>query len=901
MSNSFVFATLSEINCDDFIVKWISNWCDSCFIWSAIYKGKGVQIWDDWLNWNNYKDVYFEDENTGIVEITNLNDTVWAVSNPLFKYPDTFVWYTAKDGRKYHIFDVSDEWQEYLEPYSDTAGIFLNSVGENTNKDLPAIRVKVTSYYHDLLSTSPVNLSEKVKHVECYFYKSAWCWDGEIQSKYEQCDNWNQNWNWNWAPAVVNWVACNNSCEIVQPVCWEAEWNYSYNDTDFRWEGLPNDKAVTWRFCSNYSELDGSVPSFPSPGSSVSWTCKLGNITVTCSASRESESEEPENPGWWGWGGGGTYPWGWGGGSTQPQCDPATNGQTLDSQPSSDQLCSVWTPSTIQKNTTSWTRTCEYNWQTVNCEAYKSKCAVQWTCTEWECWRLDWKEISITDTATLLKFENPQPSDQDFCKSDNGDTILSYNPSLNSKEFTWYCGTSQCHAYLKYPTKWIIKIYGSYTWATLCPECVEFSWADEEPWSNRVFYSDFDTKYTRSIMSGDYLPFGWILPDYQDYVTDCNSTTVWKYNKNTVQVRFDIINRNWTTIWSNTYTWFNGNLLPAFQDVSVVWQGWAPSSLWPNYTLGENTIKWYIISRQVCKSVTDADGNITYQWGNESINENFATQTFTVTDHYMIQTNPMSSLSNTYINFDWSLFGGCADEINQPSQLASYDTGSLSKVLNDFVKKYAKYAKLCWVSFKWDSTINYCKIPFEEVYYISWENIVLPEWLEFTQPTTLIVENGNITIKWNIIGSFMLVVKNGKIKIENSNMNTQTVLDGYYITDKWFEVTWPAVSNGEILNTSPSQGKNNQGSCNAYHPECQPYWYADWRLKVNWVLVWPSADEVYKHRRSFLVGRFNPDFGKCYAIKNGASLIISSNPTLWTNAPIGSKDLFEMLKVNKWY
>jgi hypothetical protein len=30
-------------------------------------------------------------------------------------------------------------------------------------------------------------------------------------------------------------------------------------------------------------------------------------------------------------------------------------------------------------------------------------------------------------------------------------------------------------------------------------------------------------------------------------------------------------------------------------------------------------------------------------------------------------------------------------------------------------------------------------------------------------------------------------------------------------------------------------------------------------------------------------------------------LLIKSNPNLWTHPPIGSKDLFEMLKINKWY
>jgi len=773
----------------------------------------------------------------------------------------------------------SGKWPIYP---SDSSGKWVWTKGVVTNKN-GVITLNTSRQFVDNHPRYYQTVSDP--HYECYVWLVSWCWDWVTDSSYgEQCDNWPDNWDWNWTPIVKNGVVCNSSCKIVQPECWPAAKTYSADATNFDWD-----------FCKSPSSLDGSTPNFPSQWSSVSWTCKLGDLTTTCTATREKNNNPNPNPGWWGWWGWWGWPgpggnWWW---NTQPKCWPAS-WQVLNAKPQNN-LCDIWTPSSVTENPTSWSWTCSENSNSVNCEAYKSTCAIQWTCTNWYCWNFNWQTFdptSPTDQSKLLKFENPQASDPDFCKADKGDTILSYNPAFKSKEFKWNCWTSECKAYIAYVNTGIIKIYGSYTWNTICPECEKFGGADLDLGTNKLFYSDIDTTYTRSIMSGDYLPIWWILPKYNsDYVTSCDASNVWKYNKNSVKVKFEVYDMNWNLKYTTqTYNGFNGwNILKAFHDVSVNWQAYIPSSVTKNLPLGEDKINWYIVSRQVCKGYdTDGDGLIdTYSWQTENPNLLFATQSFTVTDSYMIQNSPLSAGENTTINFNWKSLSWWLQQANYPisSVVTNYDKKALSKILWDFVKKYSTFATLCWVTLAWDSTINYCKVPTAEVYYVSWQNIILPEWMEFTIPTTLIVSGWDVTVRPDIKWYFMLVVKNWKIKIENQNMNKQSILDGYYVTDKWFEVTGPARSNWSILNTNPS---NN-------------YWYADWRLKINGALIGPNAENVYKRRRSFLVWWFDPSKGPAWAITHWASLIISSNSNLWLNAPIWLKDLFGALKIKKWY
>jgi len=558
--------------------------------------------------------------------------------------------------------------------------------------------------------------------------------------------------------------------------------------------------------------------------------------------------------GWWGWWG--WYCWDWIKNWIE-QCDDGNN--------NNDDGCSS---------------TCHTEWWAW---------CVWFPCTNWACWSLNWQTINSSDTSKIQYFKDPSVNHDKFCSSTDDVLSYSYNPNIDNKSFHWKCWLQSCSANIRFDT-WVIKIYGSYSWAVFaCSECNGFDYE----WPIK-FNSDYDTTYTKSIMLWDYLPFGWILSNYQhDYVTNCDSVNVWKYNKNNVRVKFKV----WS-LSSSEYAWFAWPTLHAFPwDTSVIWQWYISSNQTHNFKYWLNTINWYITYRQICNSyiVTFACwkdkkwntiycDNTYYKWEDDVTSPLLFSQTnFTMTNHYMIQKwTPITNVSNVDLKFNWKTLSNYW--IQSPNIISDYDKNDLSKVLTNFIWKYKKYAKINWITLFKNQIQTFKKVITQEIYYIDLDSWNLTIWWDtnISKPTTLIVENGDVTIDWEIFWPFMLVVKNGKIKIQNSKMNIQSKLDWYYITDKWFEITWPASTNSNILNDDPSSSR----------------WYADGRLLINWVLIWPNADQIYKKRRSVLKNWFR--YWSNYAIWNGWSLTITTNQNLWTNPPVGSKDLFEVLKVLKW-
>jgi hypothetical protein len=54
----------------------------------------------------------------------------------------------------------------------------------------------------------------------------------------------------------------------------------------------------------------------------------------------------------------------------------------------------------------------------------------------------------------------------------------------------------------------------------------------------------------------------------------------------------------------------------------------------------------------VCTKITDSKGNVSYKWERIHPNKLISSIDFTVTDHYVVQTNPLSNIANTNIYFD---------------------------------------------------------------------------------------------------------------------------------------------------------------------------------------------------------------------------------------------------------
>ena len=708
-------------------------------------------------------------------------------------------------------------------------------------------------------------------------------------------DDINQNTEWEKDGKMVDdsiWTWCGNWTDeddhdvavinIESPSCGTAN-GKTYPASTSSW---PSGET----FCSKWTP-NPTNPSFPAQWWTTTWTCNLAWTSTACAASRWTS--------WWG-----GWWWGW----WRYYCGDGDRIDESNLWKWTYEECDEWRNNNWNVNhllhlsDIEWNKRINYyknkgltwraeelekiKWQPVYCSSSCKivpvkktvPCAVSGTCPPWHCGVLNWKTITPTQLKTFIdNLDHLWNYAQYFCNPKDSVLWFEMNQTLWANEFVWHCGVTKCSMRVSQVWSWFIKVYGSYKNPWSCPECLGF---DEETteWIRRKFLANYDTEYTRSIMQGDYLPI-WFKLKGDNYIKqweDCNATTEWKRDFTTFNVKFTIDgNPESFVVWN----------LKAFPDRSVMWQAYLPASETTRLSPWVHTIRWYLTKINVCKWYdTDGDGvKDDYRWEEETMNELFATQKFTVTTNYMIQVGTaLSSVSNIDPNIDGKTLQTWWVPVATTS--ISYNKTDITNAISNFVNKYKQYATIPNNTLFVDHTITWKKVPTQEIYYIDastqWGFVKI--WGSVSKPTTVIVENGDAIIEWDISWPLMLVVKNGKIKINNENMNKRTFMEWYYFTDKGFEVVGPAITHSDILNKDPSS----------------PIWYADGRLVVKWVLIWQNADRIYSRRRSVLKNRFRTGFGPAYAVRNGASLTIVPSNTLWANPPVWSKDLFQMLKVS---
>jgi hypothetical protein len=650
-------------------------------------------------------------------------------------------------------------------------------------------------------------------------------------------------------------------------------------------------------FCKTWSEPT-PTPTFPAIWQTVYWQCNGLWSVENCSAKRVA-------------------------GDGQTACntnlEQVTFSSTTTAWPTGTDFCTVWpepTPKPVFPSvwqTVYWQ--CNWIWSIEDCSARRlddedTPCAVDGTCEDASCGPLDGTVLNSSSYYGFMdKVNNVADHWWEFCTPE--DAIVSFNKVkmwIWNVEITWYCGTEECSVNIN-DDNGFIKVYWSYFnegWA--CEECV---WFDEETqeeiYATYKFIANYDNEYTRSVMKKDYLPIWFNVEWYSDYITgDCNETNVWKFDIEELDVKFTIDGND------KSFNFWEDKLQHVFPDESVMFQAYLPANSVQSLSNWQHTIAWYITSRQVCTDhetqIFDGSWNVietTHEYKFETDDslrsEPFATQTFTVTDHYLVQQgSPLSSLQNTNIVFDSKSLN--AWWITWPSKIDNISDDKITWAINKMVEKYKSYAVWEYELFN-DTTTKFKKVTWQEVYYVdlNWGSWYI--WWDILSaiPKTIIVENGNVTIWSSIVNTssdttgnidmtsikwpMLLIVKNWDIVIYNSKMNRQTILEWYYITDWNITVKWPALTNDVVYNNNPNSS----------------VWYTDGRLKLNGVMIWNWVENVYKKRRSILKYRFKEGFWPKYAIENGASFTISSNPTLWLNAPVWTKDLFEELNIDKWY
>lgn len=138
----------------------------------------------------------------------------------------------------------------------------------------------------------------------------------------------------------------------------------------------------------------------------------------------------------------------------------------------------------------------------------------------------------------------------------------------------------------------------------------------------------------------------------------------------------------------------------------------------------------------------------------------------------------------------------------------------------------------------------------------------------------------------------MYIVPNGNIYVDVADCNKQQTLEGIFITAKEFRAT-----DNPTLARRGNVIENTDGAT----PRCR-----DGRLKISGVLAGNGVLNLVNARRSALNEWFTiagrPSRATVIATRrnqvyDGASLLIETNTSLWSDLPPGAADLDQLLKV----
>lgn len=257
----------------------------------------------------------------------------------------------------------------------------------------------------------------------------------------------------------------------------------------------------------------------------------------------------------------------------------------------------------------------------------------------------------------------------------------------------------------------------------------------------------------------------------------------------------------------------------------------------------------------------------------------------TVSQPYVVQKNGLSASS-----LDSEIIERIVDSNGQSvissvieSNRSLSGSSTIWYLVGSFINKYLALAKepndISWMV--WGR-----KVPNKEIYvYQGDQNIFVSNGLG---NKTIIVKNGDLTIRGSLKGNVMFIVPDGSITFEQLDgqyNNTQEV-EGIYIAKSF--------NSNALWNNDLDKG-----------------WRFDGRLVVNGMLASLSTNNadstistLRNQRRSVLRNWFNvPTITKqrdrAEIVKQWGSLTIASNPSLWTNLPPGANELMTALQAYK--
>lgn len=374
-----------------------------------------------------------------------------------------------------------------------------------------------------------------------------------------------------------------------------------------------------------------------------------------------------------------------------------------------------------------------------------------------------------------------------------------------------------------------------------------------------------------SVMQGEYFPFRWNI-DTSSLVTSCSKDG--QIIADSLSCVFDLYNGKWWTtkaIKSMTLPCrstqdFAGTLMSEFNKFAnwsygrsqLMLDSWL---LWGVY--GEYKIRLKKIDYQVCNGSWTANGSIApFNTFNDSYDETICEYNFTVSRPYLMQvwwllsTNVSDSLFNFYgfSSNEWSnnilaKYGVRLESVTLDQYAWSTN---MNYLVDTFVEKYNKLAVQDLARGN-----NAYKVPGKDIYVFRGSLTYNPSAFSNT-PKTIIVEQGDLKIDWNIRWNTLFVVPNGNIIVSTPDCNTTQTIEWILVTKK------NIVSDRPYVNNNLSSNRCNYGN-----------------LEIRWLLVAHWLNEFINARRSVLDGWFI-NGNKKDAVLRGASVLITSNDQLFT-------------------
>jgi uncharacterized repeat protein (TIGR01451 family) len=427
-----------------------------------------------------------------------------------------------------------------------------------------------------------------------------------------------------------------------------------------------------------------------------------------------------------------------------------------------------------------------------------------------------------------------------------------------------------------------------------------------------------------SIQEGEYLPMRWNLEQTNNNIhitTQCTSTNdVWKIKSdaNTLKCNLEIYNaKNGKTSTTPIATMQVDCLKNSLQWVKL-FQAFAKeissSDGSAQYFFTKDKIGWVYgeykvvlksVVAQECISITNGSG-VKYQFETRTSHDRMCAFNFAITKPYMMIQWSVNGLWSTLHHFDKFYGFGQNNELFQ--QLEAKEVPQTTRKLSqeEYKNLFEKYINLA-ITYVPDSESPFdgnnalgkiYKVPGKYIYVLEAPTsngfLTIQQTKDIGVPYTIIVKKGHLYIKNNLKGKGMYVNMDGNMYFNTHDSNSTNrcptqYINGIFVVTKWVFDTQNLEYNDKSASLTNDRTEKRR---------CQ-----EGNLIVNGVLIWDGIDNLVTKRRSHLNNWFDASVSRVAdredLIYKGASLLIQTNPSLWTNLPPLANELTNQLKLQK--